>query len=298
MALARRRARAQESDGRQLRRLLRARRERPRRRAAEQRDELAPLHSITSSASGEQLGGTFEAERLGGLEVDHELELGRLHDRQVGRLLALENPAGIDAGLTIGVGDAGSVAHQAAGFGKLAQGIDRGHRYGGPPARRVCSRRVFKNGPAPTSSAPAPRWTRLAKAVSMSRSLLASRTSSCCPMAAPPPARLEQSARVGAYLGSTSTAMRRGSRHATHATAQAASPQVRAEMKLTPVTLPPGRLRLATRPSLTGSPPVAKTIGIVVVAALAASAEGVSAARSRPPAGEPRSAASAGSRSY
>ena len=42
--------------------------------------------------------------------------------------------------------------------------------------------------------------------------------------------------------------------------------------KLTPVTLPPGRLRLATRPSLTGSPPVAKTIGTVVVAALAASA--------------------------
>ena len=43
--------------------------------------------------------------------------------------------------------------------------------------------------------------------------------------------------------------------------------------KLTPVTLPPGRLRLATRPCLTGSPPVAKTIGTVVVAALAASAE-------------------------
>src|SRR5262245_66651363 len=32
------------------RRLLRARRERPRRRAAERRDERAPLHSITSSA--------------------------------------------------------------------------------------------------------------------------------------------------------------------------------------------------------------------------------------------------------
>ena len=45
--------------------------------------------------------------------------------------------------------------------------------------------------------------------------------------------------------------------------------------KTTPVTLPPGRLRLATRPSLTGSLPVAKTIGTVVVAALAASAEGV-----------------------
>ena len=44
---------------------------------------------------------------------------------------------------------------------------------------------------------------------------------------------------------------------------------------VTPVTLPPGRLRLATRPSRTGSPPVSKTIGMVVVAAFAASAAGV-----------------------
>jgi hypothetical protein len=42
--------------------------------------------------------------------------------------------------------------------------------------------------------------------------------------------------------------------------------------KLTPVTLPPGRLRLATRPSLTGSLPVANTIGTVMVVAFAASA--------------------------
>src|SRR5262245_7950864 len=41
-------------------------------------------------------------------------------------------------------------------------------------------------------------------------------------------------------------------------------------MAATPVTLPPGRLRLATRPRSTGSPPVRKTIGMVVVAALAA----------------------------
>ena len=43
--------------------------------------------------------------------------------------------------------------------------------------------------------------------------------------------------------------------------------------KLMPVRLPPGRARLATRPSLTGSSATAKTMGIVVVAALAASAE-------------------------
>src|SRR5262249_742213 len=46
------------------------------------------------------------------------------------------------------------------------------------------------------------------------------------------------------------------------------------EKKTTPVTLPPGRLRLATRPSLTGSLPLANTIGTVVVAALAARAGG------------------------
>ena len=33
-----------------------------------------------------------EAERLGGLEVDDQLEFGRLHDRQIGWLLAFENP--------------------------------------------------------------------------------------------------------------------------------------------------------------------------------------------------------------
>src|SRR5262245_33538759 len=37
---------------------LRARRQRPRRRAAEQRDELAPLHSITSSARASRVSGT------------------------------------------------------------------------------------------------------------------------------------------------------------------------------------------------------------------------------------------------
>jgi len=39
---------------------------------------------------------------------------------------------------------------------------------------------------------------------------------------------------------------------------------------LTPVMLPPGRLRLETKPRLTEPPPVPNTIGIVVVAAFAA----------------------------
>ena len=59
---------------------------------------------------------------------------GRLLDRQVGRLLALENPAGVDADLTVHVRKTGSVAHQAAGRGELAILIDRGHRV----AQRQC----------------------------------------------------------------------------------------------------------------------------------------------------------------
>jgi hypothetical protein len=46
-----------------------------------------------------------------------------------------------------------------------------------------------------------------------------------------------------------------------------------ATKEFTPVILPPGRLKLATRPSLTGSSPVRKTIGMVAVAALAARAD-------------------------
>ena len=117
LAVGRRRARAQEPDGRQLAGLLRARRERPRRRrAAEKRDELAAFHSITSSARASSCGWNVEAERLGGLEVDDQLDLCGLDHRQVCRLLALENAAHIDAGLAKRIRQICSIAHQAADF--------------------------------------------------------------------------------------------------------------------------------------------------------------------------------------
>src|SRR6516165_10267426 len=72
-----------------------------------------------------QLGRNVEAERLGGLEVDDELEFGGLNHRQVDRLLAPEYPPSIDAGLPVGIGHAGRVAHYAAGRDELAHGIDR-----------------------------------------------------------------------------------------------------------------------------------------------------------------------------
>ena len=48
-------------------------------------------YSITSSASASSIGGTVEAERLCGLEVDQQLVFGRCLNRQIGRLLALED---------------------------------------------------------------------------------------------------------------------------------------------------------------------------------------------------------------
>src|SRR5262249_2527399 len=54
----------QESDGRQLGLLLRARRERPRGRTAEKREKLAPFHSMTSSARTSRVAGTSKPSAL------------------------------------------------------------------------------------------------------------------------------------------------------------------------------------------------------------------------------------------
>ena len=49
------------------------------------------LHSITSSARASSDGRHVEAECLRRLEIDDQFELGRLHDRQVGGLRALQD---------------------------------------------------------------------------------------------------------------------------------------------------------------------------------------------------------------
>jgi hypothetical protein len=61
------------------------------------------------------------------LQVDDEFEFGRLHHRQVDRLLALEDVPGIDSDLPKDIRKVRSIAHQPAGFGILAPEIKRGH---------------------------------------------------------------------------------------------------------------------------------------------------------------------------
>ena len=76
----------------------------------------------------EEQWGDRDAEGLGGLEVDDEIELHGLDHGQIGRLGALEHPAGIDTQLTIRLVNTGAIAHQAARGGKAFRGTDGGHR--------------------------------------------------------------------------------------------------------------------------------------------------------------------------
>src|ERR1700680_4501611 len=73
----------------------------------------------------EQRCRNVETERLGGLEVDHQLVPCRQHHRQIGGTLALENSPAIDAGLASLLVTAAGVTDQAIGLDKLAPLINR-----------------------------------------------------------------------------------------------------------------------------------------------------------------------------
>src|SRR4029453_667695 len=62
-------------------------------------------------------------ERLGGLGIDDQFELGRLLDRQVCRPGAFENTSGVDPGFAVRFRNTGSVSHQPAGLDIFARHI-------------------------------------------------------------------------------------------------------------------------------------------------------------------------------
>jgi len=94
----------------------------------------ANLHTSGHSPSfdhfvglGKQRRGDGKPERFGCLEIDHQFEFRRLYDRQVGGLFALENSAGVDAGLAVSLSDVGPVAYQYPGGDMLSPRRYRGH---------------------------------------------------------------------------------------------------------------------------------------------------------------------------
>src|SRR5205085_10511843 len=87
--------------------------------------QLCLAHSLDHLVGdGEQPWRKAQAECFGGVEVDHEIEFGRLHHRQVRGLRALQDATNIDTSQAMCIGNVRSIAHETADFGKLTQVID------------------------------------------------------------------------------------------------------------------------------------------------------------------------------
>ena len=224
-----------------------------RRRTAEQRDELAPPHSITSSAVRLQRScGTVRPSALAVLRLITNSNLVDCMNRQVGGLLTLENPAGVDADLAIGIGNAGPVAHQAASHDKFAQVIDRRQHI----ASRQRDELLSAGGQERTGTDE-----------QRTGSALHERCKGCLDVAVVAdikndellPDSLRRNLQIfSLYLGFRTARVHQHANccrlgHELAQQFQIASPLTGRLRKVTPVTLPLGRFRLATRPSLTGS---------------------------------------------
>jgi len=96
--------------------------------AAQRTQQKAPLFDHLIGAT-EERDWDGEAQRPRRLEVDDQLNFGGLLDGQVGRFLAFENSARVDANQTVSVRIAASIAHQASGCGGECMKLEnRGNR--------------------------------------------------------------------------------------------------------------------------------------------------------------------------
>src|SRR5262245_24580949 len=84
---------------------------------------LSQQHSCSLDhlvGGGEERWWDGEAEHRARRKIDNRHEPGRLHDRQIRRLRALENAACVDADVAIPIPQTCAVAHQSADFGMMA----------------------------------------------------------------------------------------------------------------------------------------------------------------------------------
>src|SRR5262249_14346416 len=225
--------------------------------------EAASLDHLIGA--GEQRWRHSEAEYPRRRVIDDKLELGGLHDRQVRRFRTLEDATGIDTDLTIRIRQAGSVAHQAADFGIFTRPI------GG--RQRVARRQEDQLD----TSADKKRATA-------DENRVGSIARKCCEGRIDSPAGTGMKgldlqthgarSRVHVSQYGLGVCVRRIDEHGDvtscgYELAQEFQPFC---YQLITEKIDAGRARLATRPNLTGSSGMVKTIGIVVVPALAARA--------------------------
>src|SRR6516164_7059651 len=86
---------------------------------------------------GQQCFWDGEAEGVGGLEVDDQLNFCELLYWEVGRLVAFQNASGIDASLVVSIAEAAAIAHQSAGHDELTELKNRGQRMAGRQRREL-----------------------------------------------------------------------------------------------------------------------------------------------------------------
>src|SRR5262249_2407370 len=87
---------------------------------AKERYELAPPHSITRSARPSSGSGKLRPRALAVFRLMTSSTLGGLMNWKIGRLLALENAAGVYPEQTVRLREIASVAHETADCRKLA----------------------------------------------------------------------------------------------------------------------------------------------------------------------------------
>src|SRR5262249_29278257 len=213
-----------------------------------------------------------EAKHPGGLVIDDQLELRRLHDRKVCGLGTLEDARGIDPNPAVRIRQARPVAHQPADFGKRAIKINRRDR-----EARCEVDQLDAPGEEEGVGVDEKRVGALARKRCEGHIDLAAGVGVEHLDLQPHGARtrcvsLTVDSEVAALEGLTSTATRVAAGTISRRSSRRFAANSIAKL-LIPVKLPPRWARLATRPSLTGSSPTLKAMGIVVVAALAATAK-------------------------
>ena len=98
------------------------------RRAADQRDELPPFHSITSSARPSSASGTVMPSDFAALRLTINSTFAACWDGEVSGLRALEYLGAIQADEAMRVGQAAAIANQSAPGGKIVISGNRRHR--------------------------------------------------------------------------------------------------------------------------------------------------------------------------
>src|SRR5262249_10825615 len=196
----------------------------------------------------------------------------RLLDWQIGRLGTVEYLAGIDAGLSVHIKGVDAIAHQTANHRNVSALVNRRKPVTCRPCDQLSASHIEigisgdqqRTGPALDDRSECRidfTFRTRGDHIQLQPKSLRGDLRSCVDGLRRRAFRVYQNGN------------RAGTRHDLRQQFKALC--VRLVLKLlSPVRLPPGRLRLPTRPAATGSTPLMNTIGIVDVAAFAANAAG------------------------